>query len=330
MIETNEQFRGADTRLRQLSSWLPGFEELRETEDQITELWKKLRELRAKASGIKDRLTNCCPLPLDELEMRFWTKVDIIDDETSCWEWNSGRGPAPNHYGKFKWKNPVTGKNDCSASSRVAVFLVSGVVPDHGNHTCDNPPCSRPIHLYDGTHKQNMEDRKNRHLAYFYKDKEEISEHARTEDSLKPPRRSAATFRDQAGEANPLARLTDKQVIAARRLARDGLMLKEVKAKLAIEVSDTVLRWAITGHTWKHLNEIEQPTVKQKGGSSLKGKKVPHIISTEHRKFTADEIRSIRDSRAAGYSLASLAAKYDVTAGMISQICRHHSYKDVP
>lgn len=208
--------------------------------------------LQARAAGLRAKHAATCPLQLGDLEARFWTKVTIIDDATSCWEWTRGRHPEPDNYGTFRWVNPVTGANEVVNASRAALFLVTGKVPDQGCHTCDNPPCCRPDHLYDGTHQANMRDRMTRGRY-----------------TVQP------RLLDQSGVKNLGAKLTDELVIAARNFARDGLILREIHARIESPASETVLRWAITGHTWKHLDAACPPVNKGQGGSSLKGKKIP-------------------------------------------------------
>lgn len=228
-----------DEQLRTLSSWLPGLRELKETEDQITRVWEQLKVLRVKARETRERLHAECPLELDDLEFRFWTKVAIVDDENSCWEWTGGRSPLPDNYGSFRWRHPRTGMSTVSPSSVVAMFLTDGCLPSHqGNHHCDNPPCSRPKHLYDGTHAENMRDKSER---------------------------GRGRTRDQTGETNHQAKLNEAMVITARNSARAGMKLREIHELLGKPCHDQVLRWAINGRTWKHLNGACPPVVKRQG-----------------------------------------------------------------
>ena len=238
-----------DEQLRTLSSWLPGLEDLERIEKEISIVWARLKELRAEAEQAKADLRDSCPLTLDNLEFRFWTKVAIVDDDNSCWEWQGARSPEPDNYGSFRWLHPRTGISTVSPSSIVAMFLTDGRLPaSQGNHHCDNPPCSRPKHLYDGTHTQNMRDK---------------------------AQRGRSRTRSQSGTQNTQAKLTDGLVIQARKMARQGLMTWQVREAIGNVVSETVLRWAITGRTWKHLDATEPPVVKPRNGSAIKGKAVP-------------------------------------------------------
>lgn len=238
-----------DEQLRTLSSWLPGLKDLQRIEKEVSIVWARLKELRAQAEQAKRDLRASCPLTLDDLEFRFWTKVGIVDDDDACWEWNGARSPEPDNYGSFRWFHPRTGISTVSPSSAVAMFLTDGCLPaGQGNHHCDNPPCSRSKHLYDGTHAQNMRDK---------------------------TQRGRGRTRNQSGAQNAQAKLTDALVIQARKMARQQMMTWQIHEAIGSVVSETVLRWAITGRTWKHLDSIEPPVIKPQNGSAIRGKKVP-------------------------------------------------------
>lgn len=97
-------------------------------------------------------------IDLTEAEVeRFRSKyTEGAPDE--CWPW---QGPiSKNGYGAFK-RRPST-----LTASRVAWFLANGRQPlGLVCHTCDNPPCVNPAHLWVGDFKDNSEDmvRKGRH-----------------------------------------------------------------------------------------------------------------------------------------------------------------------
>lgn len=82
---------------------------------------------------------------------RFWGKVQIKDSD-SCWLWSGGRKPGG--YGNIN----ISGK--IFISSRVAYFIAKKSDPLEKEvcHSCDNPPCCNPEHLFLGTHQENIFD----------------------------------------------------------------------------------------------------------------------------------------------------------------------------
>lgn len=80
---------------------------------------------------------------------RFWSKVNKTD---GCWLWIASRHKKG--YGQFK----LDGK--MRKAHRVAWELTYGPIPPDKNvcHTCDNPPCVRPDHLFLGTNGDNVRD----------------------------------------------------------------------------------------------------------------------------------------------------------------------------
>jgi hypothetical protein len=81
-----------------------------------------------------------------------------IGDNDECWEWQGNRDK--DGYGILSHWN---GKN--ARAHVVSYELFVGKIPKrHGKkrlfpcHSCDNPPCINPNHLWLGTNQQNMED----------------------------------------------------------------------------------------------------------------------------------------------------------------------------
>ena len=82
---------------------------------------------------------------------KFWRRVDKSPEPNGCWLWT---GPMQNMgYGRMRFG----GKDQLA--HRISYKLAYGDWPaNFGCHTCDNPKCVRPDHVYDGTHADNMSD----------------------------------------------------------------------------------------------------------------------------------------------------------------------------
>ena len=86
------------------------------------------------------------------IEDRFWSKVDKSGD---CWIWTGATNKKG--YGQFK----IAGKQN--ASHRVSYILTKGEIGElFVCHTCDNPSCVNPSHLWLGTCKDNHQDRERK------------------------------------------------------------------------------------------------------------------------------------------------------------------------
>ena len=80
---------------------------------------------------------------------RFWDKVDKTGE---CWIWTASKNKKG--YGRFGFGSRA------QLAHRVSWLLSNGEIPDGmlACHTCDNPPCVNPSHLWLGTQKDNVVD----------------------------------------------------------------------------------------------------------------------------------------------------------------------------
>jgi hypothetical protein len=139
-------------------------------------------------------------------------KFAKFGDINECWEWKGGK---IDEYGQFVWKE----KNICMAHQASYELFVGR---RHGKkvlHTCDNPICWNPNHLFLGTNKDNTHDMisKNR-------------------DTI-------------VGERNNNAKLTEYDVKKLLKLYNTG---NYTKSRLAIkfDISNVQVGNIISGKSW--------------------------------------------------------------------------------
>ena len=147
---------------------------------------------RLKRKGRLDLMTE---------EERFWSWVNISDPE-SCWEWKGHKNK--DGYGRF-----VSNKKRY-VSSRFSYTISKGDIPDDllVCHSCDNPSCVNPEHLFLGSYTDNNRDTVNK---------------GRTN-----PRK---------GDNHPHAKITEAQVEEIKMLLESGISNKEIAERYGVSVS---------------------------------------------------------------------------------------------
>lgn len=187
------------------------------------EAWRESRREANRQYRRRQRELNPL-LPKPTPAERFWSKVSKGD---GCWEWTAARSPLG--YGKFAYRGRMR------LAHRVAWELTYGAEPSrYACHTCDNPPCVRPDHLFDGEQRDNLADarRKGRTVKI-----------GTTAKSVSGPRS------ERRGEGTPNARLTWIEVREIRQRYPAGETLVSIGKAYGVTVSNV---WAIVNNrTWR-------------------------------------------------------------------------------
>lgn len=179
--------------------------------------WCRPHWKRWKRHGDPTRLVGRRRIPAAD---RFWPKVDTSAGPNGCWPWQGARDDYG--YGFFRL---VPGEN-MRKTHRVAWLLTNG---DPGDmivcHTCDNPPCVNPSHLFIGTNQDNVDDRV-----------------AKNRSSRKCP---------HSGETSPSAKLTSLQVVEIRRRYAAG-GISQLALGTEYGVSQTQVGRIVRNVRWQH------------------------------------------------------------------------------
>ena len=150
-------------------------------------------------------------------QCRFWSKVKVGEDE-ECWPWTANKKGG---YGKFK-----LGETSVSAT-RFLWGILHGPLPHSPRmgppelcvlHSCDNPSCCNPSHLWTGTQADNMNDMVAKGRA------------------------------DNRGMKNGRAKLTEAEVFAIRLDRRE---YKDIAVDYGVQPS--AIGKIKRGYSWNHL-----------------------------------------------------------------------------
>ena len=143
---------------------------------------------------------------------RFWAKVQKLPEDNGCWIWLAGEDK--NGYGKFSH----------TRAHRYSWELQHGPIQSTLAcvcHTCDNPRCVNPSHLFLGENKDNTQDRNQK-------------------------------GRQAKGIKSGSAKLTDEKVKEIRKLYATGNYSQDKLADL-FEVNQSHVSSIVLRKTWKHV-----------------------------------------------------------------------------
>lgn len=143
----------------------------------------------------------------------------VIKNE-GCWDWKGKKDK--DGYCRLGFKN-----FKFERAHRVSWFLEYDYMPKANEmvcHTCDNPSCCNPKHLFIGDSKSNYSDR-------------------------------AKKRRGHEGELNPKAKLKEKQVFQIKMMLKENIIATKIAS--VFNVGLWVIHSIKSGKSWKHV-QIEK------------------------------------------------------------------------
>ena len=149
----------------------------------------------------------------------FWFHV-VPGEKKECWEWNGYIGDRG--YGQMKFKSKTL------LAHRVSWAIHFGDIQDDlfVCHTCDNPKCVNPNHLFVGEPADNSADMTTKE-------------------------------RQARGQRVGKAKLTDSNVVAIKEAQARGHTDTEIANIFGI--ARTTVRDIRSGRTWKHVTLRRRP-----------------------------------------------------------------------
>lgn len=166
------------------------------------------------------------------LDDRFWSKVDRLDP-SGCWVWTANKNNKG--YGLFRpgGKAPKRLAHRLAFEDRFEPIPFGLVIC----HTCDNPSCVNPDHLFLGTRKDNYVDMVNKGRRRIV-----------VNPTNKPP-----VLR---GESHGRAKLTEADVLSIRSRVANGEGVKSLAREFCVH--HKTIRRACDGRAWRCL-QPERP-----------------------------------------------------------------------
>lgn len=113
---------------------------------------------RIQTASKEDRLLGLAADQFRALSSRFWSNVDRSAGADACWPWQLSCLAARGGHGQFTVT--VDGKQWHYVAHRIAWLLTHRKSAGDLKvcHVCDNPPCCNPIHHFQGSQADNLDD----------------------------------------------------------------------------------------------------------------------------------------------------------------------------
>ena len=240
---------------------------------------------------------SCKPFSINDMNRlaSHITTANWKEQPTICWE--TDLCTDQNNYPSFQ----LNGKR---VASRVIFEMFYNIEPGKSLvlHTCDNPKCINPHHLYLGDQLQNMADRKKR-TGYS------VGENAKT-----------AILKDQDVH-NILNGILNGRFITISNIAE------------IYSVNRATIEAILNKKTWQIItdgydldlikNKVSNDTVRQQIAANFRGEESPN------HKLTEDKVRQIKILLTQNVSLCKISKIFNVSRPTIAMIRDQKTWKHV-
>ncbi len=148
----------------------------------------------------------------------------VIKNDVGCWAWSGAIDDSG--YGRLA-PGVDDGRRVPLRAHRVSWELANGIISDGlwVLHHCDNPPCTRPDHLFLGTAADNSADMASKGRGFVPE--------------------------SRGGAGSPVAKMTDESASLAIARVRSGERRTDVARSMG--VSPSTIGLLVKRKTWRHL-----------------------------------------------------------------------------
>lgn len=218
----------------------------------------------------------------------IWQYIDKSAGDDACWIWTGCRNKDDYGVIGINWKQEL--------AHRVAFKLVNGHIDDgiFACHSCDNPPCCNPKHLFAGTILDNHADMisKNRQAQGI------------TSGSYTHPEKIIR------GSETANAKLTEAQVLEIRTLyANSKIKRHELATMFGIGVNG--IEKIIRGIIWNH---VPNP---------CKGIKIQSRIA----KLSEDSVLEMRKLKKSGATVTEIMNHFKLSRYTVNDVVYYRTWK---
>lgn len=208
----------------------------------------------------------------------------------ACWPWQGSR----NTYGYGRISEGKRGSCVALMAHRLSWEIHRGAIPDGMNvlHSCDNPPCVNPGHLFLGSQADNVAD-------------------------------MVAKGRQQRGAKHAHSKLTDAEAVVMRTAYLAGTTTAELAARFGR--TKTGVTYVLRGEGWRHLDDGLQAQLDVMLRSRLSRPGESHPSS----KLTEADVREIRQLLGS-LRHADIAQRFGISTALVSMINTRKAWAHLP